>query len=209
MVRLEREIVDDLSKEAVAFRSTRLVDFNRADVTSLDGAFGKTTFALSQKDGGWSAGGQAILAGAGDDVESAILDAQSKGYLDDADAKALTSPVATVTVKTKAPPPWVVTLYARDGGAAAKVSGRPGAFAVDPALAGTLETAFQKAMSPPPTAAPTKPAQVSRARARCVPPPWSSTTWLTSSSSSTPRRAPTALRAWPVARACARRSRSR
>ena len=153
---VDREIVDDLSKEAVAFRTNRLVDFNRADVTSLDGTFGKTVIALTQKDGGWSAGGHAILAGAGDDVVSAILDAQSKGYLDEADAKALTSPTATVTVKTKAPPPWVVTLYARDGGAAAKVSGRPGAFAVDPALAGTLEAAFQRATSPPPTAAPTK-----------------------------------------------------
>jgi hypothetical protein len=64
--------------------------------------------------------------------------------------------VRAKVVFPKAPPPWVVTLYARDGGAAAKVSGRPGAFAVYPALAGTLETAFQKAMSPPPTAAPTK-----------------------------------------------------
>jgi Domain of unknown function (DUF4340) len=153
---VDREIVDDLSKEAVAFRSNRLVDFNRGDVTSLEGVFGKTTVALAQKDGGWSAGGHAVLAGAADDVVSAILDAQSKRYLDDADAKALTSPVATVTIKTKAPSHWVLTLYVRDNGAAAKVSGRPGAFGVDPGLAGALGTAFQKATSPPPTAAPTK-----------------------------------------------------
>jgi hypothetical protein len=36
------------------------------------------------------------------------------------------------------------------------VSGRPGAFSVDPGLAGELEAAFQKATAPPPTAAPTK-----------------------------------------------------
>jgi hypothetical protein len=156
---IDREIVDDLSKEAVAFRSSRLVDFNRTDATALDGVFGKTTYALVQKDGGWTAGGHAILAPAADDVESALLDAQSKGFLDEAEAKGLGPAEATVTVKTKAElkaEPWVLTLYPRSGGAAARVSGRPGAFAVDPGLAARLEDAFRKATSPPPTAAPTK-----------------------------------------------------
>jgi hypothetical protein len=151
---VEREIVDDLSKEAVAFRSTRLADFNRTDVTALEGVFRKATFALSQKDGGWTSEGS-ILAPAVDDVESAVLDAQSKGFLDEAEAKALGAPDATVTVKTKTQT-WVLTIHPRSDGAAAKVSGRTGAFAVEPALAGQLQDAFRKAASPPPTPAPTK-----------------------------------------------------
>ncbi len=152
---VDREIVDDLSKEAVAFRSTRLVDFNRTEVTAIEGVFGKTTFALSQKDGGWTSAGHAVLAPGVDDVESAILDAQSRGFLDETEAKALGAPDATVTVKTKAQT-WALTFYPRAGGAAAKVSGRTGAFAVDPALAIQLQDAFRKAASPPPTPAPTK-----------------------------------------------------
>jgi hypothetical protein len=154
---VDREIVDDLSKEAVAFRSSKLVDFNRTEVTSLEGIFGKTTYALAQKDGGWTLGGHAILAPSVDDLESAILDASSKGFLDEADAKALGAPDATVTVKSKTET-WILTIHPRADGAAAKVSGRPGAFAVDPALAGQLQEAFQKAATPPPTPKATMPA---------------------------------------------------
>jgi hypothetical protein len=160
---VDREIVDDLSKEAVAFRSTKLVDFNRSDATALEGVFGKTSYALTQKDGGWTSGGHAILAPAADDAETAILDAQSKGFLDETEAKALGPADATVTVKTKGPP-WVLTFHARSGGEAAKVSGRPGAFAVDPGLPGQLEDAFKKAVAPPPTAVPTKAPEPTRGK---------------------------------------------
>ena len=85
---MDREIVDDLSKEADSFRSTALVDFNRSDVTSLEGAFGPKKFVLTQKDGGWSMDGHPILAAAADDVETAVLDAKSRAFLDDAAAKA-------------------------------------------------------------------------------------------------------------------------
>ena len=101
-------------------------------------------------DGGWTTAGHPVLAPAVDDVESAILDASSKGFLDESDAKALGAPDATVTVKSKTET-WIVTIHPRAGGAAAKVSGRPGAFAIDPALTAQLQEAFQKAVTPPPT----------------------------------------------------------
>lgn len=155
---VEREIVDDLSKEVEAFRSGRLLDFNRGEVTSIQGVFGAASFLFTQKDGGWSSEGHAILAPAADDVASALVDAQSKGFLDEAAAKALATvpPEAAVTVKSKTGEPWVLTLFPRAGSAAAKVSGRPGAFAVDPGLAGQLQAAFRKATAPPPTPEPTK-----------------------------------------------------
>lgn len=149
---VDREIVDDLSKEAVAFRSAQLLDFNRSDVATLQGEFGKSSFALTQKDGGWSAVGHPILAGAADDVETAILGLKSKGFLNEVEAKGLAAPVATVTVKTKAGAPWTLSLHPHAGdGAAARVSSRPGGFLVDSSAAGQLEAAFRKAVVPSPT----------------------------------------------------------
>ena len=153
---VDREIMDDLSKETVAFRSSRLVDFNRSDVTALEGSFGNASFALTQKDGGWSAGGHTVLAAAADDLETAILNLKSTSFLDDADAKALPAPDATVTVKTKTGETWALHFHARAGGTAVTVSGRPGAYAVDSEVPGQLEAAFRKAAAPPPTPAPTK-----------------------------------------------------
>ena len=153
---VDREIMDDLSKETVAFRSRRLVDFNRSDVTALEGTFGAARFVLTQKDGGWSSDGHTILAAAADDLEGAILDLKSTAFLEEVEAKALPAADATVTVKTKAGETWVLTVHLRGGDAAIKVSGRPGAYGVDSAVAGRLEAAFRKAAAPPPTPAPTK-----------------------------------------------------
>lgn len=153
---VDREIVDDLSKEAEAFRSAQLLDFNRSDVATLQGAFGKASFALTQKDGGWSAEGRPILAGTADDVETAILGVKSKGFLDDGEANGLAAPAATVSVRTKTGASWTLSLHPHaGGGAAARVSSRPGGFVVDPAAAGQLEAAFRKAVAPPPSPAPT------------------------------------------------------
>lgn len=151
---IDPEIVDDLSREAVAFRSTQLLDFNRSDVATLEGGFGGASFVLTQKDGGWSAEGRPILAGAADDVETAILGLKSKGFLGEGEAKGLAAPVATVTVKTKTGVSWVLSLHPYTGGTAARVSSRPGGYRVEAAALGQLEAAFRKAVAPPP--APTK-----------------------------------------------------
>ncbi|MEP6994433.1 MAG: DUF4340 domain-containing protein [Acidobacteriota bacterium] len=156
---VDRDIVDDLSKEAVAFRSTRLVDFNRSDVTALEGSFGKATVALAQKDGGWLFEGHPVLAAAADDVESAILGVKSNGVLDDGEAKALPAPAATLSVKMKTGSPWSLTLHPYAGGTAAKVSSRPGGFRVDPATQSQLEAAFRKATVPPTPAPSPSPAK--------------------------------------------------
>ena len=65
---VERDIVDELSKEAEPFRSTTLVAFDRGEVAAVDARFGEESFALAQEAGGWSAGGRPVLAAAADDV---------------------------------------------------------------------------------------------------------------------------------------------
>lgn len=154
---VDRDVVDELSKEAEPFRSAALLAFNRGDVSSLEGSFGKDVFALAQKDGGWTAAGRPILAAAADDIDSTILGLKSKGYLDEADAKALGPPMTTVTVMGKAGSAWTLSLHPRGDEMAARVSSRPGGFLVDPAAPGQLEAAFRKAITVPTPKAAKKP----------------------------------------------------
>ena len=149
----DHDIVDELSKEAEAFRSRALLGFRRSDVAGIDAVFPKATYALAQKDGGWTAGGKPILAASADDVLTALLDLRSKDFLEESQAQGLGPAVATVTVRMTSGAPWVLTLSARGTESIARVTPRPGAFAVNPDTGEKLEAAFRKATSPPPTAA--------------------------------------------------------
>lgn len=152
---VDGEIAEELSKEAEAYRSTSVVAFNRGDVTAIESSFGSSTYALAQKDGGWTSQGKPVLAAAADDLLSAILDLKGKAFLEDAEAKALPTAVATITVRMKAGAPWTITLHPRTGVLAARVSSRPGALLLDKDAANTLEAAFKKAVVAP-TPVPTK-----------------------------------------------------
>jgi hypothetical protein len=141
-------IVEELSKEAEAFREPHLVKFDRAKATGLDGAFGADHVALSSgKDGGWSLGGKAVLAANVEDVLTAILDVKSRAFLDESEARALGArqPAATIKVVLSAGDPWEIKLYGEPGEPAASVSGRPGAFRLSSDVSGSLHAAFQKA----------------------------------------------------------------
>ena len=152
---VDGEIAEELSKEAEAYRSTSAVAFNRGDVTAVEASFGTDTFALAQKDGGWTSQGRPVLAASADDLLSAILDLKGKAFLEEAEVKGLPAAVATVTVRLKTGAPWTITLHPRTGALAARVSSRPGALLLDKGAASTLESAFQKAVLVP-TPAPTK-----------------------------------------------------
>lgn len=152
---VDGEIAEELSKEAEAYRSTSAVAFNRGDVTGVEASFGSSTFALAQKDGGWTSQGKPVLAASADDLLTAILDLKSKAFLEAAEAKSLPEAVATITVRLKAGAPWTITLHPRTGALAARVSSRPGALLLDRDAATTLEAAFKKAVIEP-TPVPTK-----------------------------------------------------
>ncbi len=153
-------VVEDLSREAEAFREPRLVRFDRGAVTQLDGAFAHESFSIARKDAGWSLAGRPLTATAVDDLLTALLDVRSKAFADDATARALVSrqPATTVTVKLSAGEPWVINLYSRGTETQATVSGRPGAFLLSADPVPGLEGAFQKAAAPPPATSPTVPA---------------------------------------------------
>lgn len=152
---VDREIVDELSKEAEPFRSTALVSFNRGDVTAVEGEFGPDKQALKQENGGWSSGGRPVLASAADDVLNAISSLKSRGFVDDAAAKALPPPTSTLVVRTKTGAPWTIALHPREGDGVATVSSRPGGFVVEADVAGKIQAELVKAITPP-TPGPTK-----------------------------------------------------
>jgi len=156
-------VVEDLSKEAEAFRETRLVRFDRGTVQAVEGILPRSKFSFERREGAWTLGGKALAAAALDDLLTALLDLKSKSFGDEARAKALSvrEPAVTVTVKLPSgaePPPWLVKLYSGGTQSEAIVSTRPGSFVLvgDPVPA--LEAAFQKAAAPPPTALPATPA---------------------------------------------------
>jgi hypothetical protein len=149
-------IVEDLSREAEAFREPRLVRFERSAVTQVDGAFASGSFSILRKDGGWSLAGRPLTAPSVDDLLTAILDLKSRTFADDTVARSLASreAAATVTVRLSAGDPWTIKLYPGGTEAHATVSGRPGAFLLAGEPVAPLEAAFQKAAAPPPPASP-------------------------------------------------------
>jgi hypothetical protein len=125
-------LVEDLSKEAVAFREPRLVRFDRAKVSAIDGTFGADKFSVQRKDAGWVSGGKPVPAATADDLMSAILDLKSRDFLEDGAAAALKArgPFASFTVHLAGTDVWTVSLYPARSDSQALVSGRPGAFFV-------------------------------------------------------------------------------
>ena len=144
---VERDVVDELSKEAEAFRGRSLIGFGRGDATGIDATFGKTSFALEQKQGGWSSGGRPVLAAAADDALGALLDLKSRGFVDETTMKALEPATATVTVRLKSGDPWVLSLHPGAAKTIARVSQRPGGFIIDRDAGQRLEGALKRAVA--------------------------------------------------------------
>jgi hypothetical protein len=151
---VDRDIVDELSKEAEAFRSRTLLGLRRGEVVGVEAAFPKGSYVLVQKDGGWTSNGKSILAAGADDVLTALLDLKARDFVDEGQAKALGLPTATVTVRSKTGTPWVLSLHPRGGDVVARAGPRPGGFQVDHEAPEKLEGAFRKASAPAPTPKP-------------------------------------------------------
>jgi uncharacterized protein DUF4340 len=154
-------ILEELSKEAVGFRDRRLVRFERSAVSGVDARFGGTRRSFVRREAGWSIEGRPLLAAAADDLLTAIADAESAGFLDEAVGKALSArpPETEITVRLASGPPWKIALYPHASELAATVSGRPGAFRVSRETANRIRTAIDKAATTPaaPTPASTPP----------------------------------------------------
>ncbi len=144
-------LVEDLSKEATAFRDKRLVRFERSDVSGIEATVGSKRWSFARMQAGWSVDGRALLASAADDLMSAILDVESKSFLEGAPAKAFAgrTPESAVVVRLSGGQSWTIALHPYRGDFAATVSRRPGALAVPREAADRLREAIEKAAAPP------------------------------------------------------------
>jgi hypothetical protein len=143
-------IIEDLSKEATAFRDRRLVRFERGEVAGIETADGPKRHSFARKQAGWSLDGRTLLASAADDLMTAILDVESKSILDDAGAASIAGRPAdwTVDVRMSAGPGWSLKLVPLRGDVAVTVSRRPGAFTISREAADRLRSAIEKAAAP-------------------------------------------------------------
>ncbi|HEU5251539.1 MAG TPA: DUF4340 domain-containing protein [Thermoanaerobaculia bacterium] len=153
--------VDDLSKEAVAFRDRKLVRFERSDVQGIAASVGTKHRAFSRQQAGWSLDGRAILASAADDLMTSILDLESSSFLDDRSSKALAARPAEMELEVRLSTggSWRIALSPYRGEYAATVSRRPEAFSIGRDKVENLRDAIEKAAAAPavtPSATPTR-----------------------------------------------------
>jgi Domain of unknown function (DUF4340) len=156
---VDNSIVDDLSREAEAFRETHVVRFERGDATGITAEFGQGKYDFHKAGSGWQAAGKAVNSSAADDLLSAILDIQSKEFLDRrATAAAGKRPViGTITAELPKEKKWTLTFHGDGSGTAVVVvSGRPDAMRVDASAVSRLETALKKALPTSPAKVPPK-----------------------------------------------------
>lgn len=158
-------ILEELSKEAVGFRDRRLVRFERSAVAGVDARVGRTRHSFVRNQAGWSVDGRALIASAADDLLTAIADAESTGFLDDTQAKAVAArqPESEIVVRLGSGTPWKIAIHPLGAERAAAVSGRPGGLRVGEEAVGRLEAAIQKAAAAP---APVTPRATPTASAR-------------------------------------------
>ena len=130
---VEREIVDELSKEAEPFRSTALVAFDRGDVAGgrcpvrrrvLRPAQEARRLVRGRPAGPRRVGGRRSAGARGPQEPERSSTRRS--------AKALDPATATVAIKNKGQkvPAWTIAFHPRATDMVARVSGRPGGFAV-------------------------------------------------------------------------------
>lgn len=152
---LHNAIVDELSKEAIAFRDAHLVVPDRSAISGLDGEFGEARFAFAKSGAAWTAAGKPMATGAADDAVTALLDLKSKSFLDETDAIRLRALAPAATIRLTDPPDsWEVKLYTVRSDIQALVARRPGAFLMPPDTLTRLLEAFKKAAASQPPPAP-------------------------------------------------------
>jgi hypothetical protein len=108
---------------------------------------GPKRHTFSRQKAGWSADGRTLLASAADDLMTAVLDVESKSFLEAVSSQALASRPADVEVAVQLPAgqSWKISFHAYRGDFAAIVSRRPGAFAVARDAVDRLREAIEKA----------------------------------------------------------------
>ena len=157
---LEATLTDELSKEADAYRETKVARFEAQNVRQVEWKTGGTGRSFSKDGTEWKEAGRTVPAQAVEDVLTAIAALDGKDFLGEAATRALEAQPETSSWKISLATGESVSASVRPespGRAAVKVSDRPSALLVP---SGDLEKvlAAEKKVpaAPPPPAAPKK-----------------------------------------------------
>ncbi len=153
---IEATLTDELSKEADAYRETKVARFDAPSVRRVEWRVGDSKRALSRDGSDWKEDGKVIPTPAVDDVLTAIASLDAKDFLAEAATRALESKPDTASWKIGTSATDSISVLVRPespGRVALKVADRPGALLVQSADLEKVVEAMKKvpagAASPP------------------------------------------------------------
>ncbi len=155
---IEATLTDELSKEADAYRETKVARFETPAVRQLDFKTGETSRSVRKDGAEWKEGGKTIPAQAVEDVLTAIAALDAKDFLAEAATRGLASQPETASWKIGLTTGETISAAVRPetpGRVAVEVSGRPAALLVPSADIEKVVAAEKKvpaAAAPPPPA---------------------------------------------------------
>ncbi len=158
---LDSSITEELSKEADAYRESKLVRYESGDVKGITFSSEGRTRAITRDGPDWVESGKTLPASGVEDVLTAVSALAAKDFLSaDESAAAQANPeTANLKLDLKSGDPWTISFRPyRDKQLAAKVGGRPSLIAVDSADFDRLTAQLRKLApaAPPAKATPKK-----------------------------------------------------
>ena len=130
---IDATLTDELSKEADAYRETKVARFETPDVRELDWKTGEASRSIRKDGTEWKEGAKTIPAPAVEDVLTAIASLDAKDFLAEAATRRLESQPETASWKIALVSGGTISAAARPespGRVAVEVSGRPSALLV-------------------------------------------------------------------------------
>lgn len=155
---IDSSITDELSREADAYRETKLVRFESGDVQTLAVTFGGKARTIVRSGPDWTESGKTVPATGVEDVLTAIAALTGKDFLSTQETAPAESQAEIANLKIEGKPgqSWAVSFRPfQDKRLAAKVTGRPAALAVEAADLDRVTDALKK-ISPQAPPAPKK-----------------------------------------------------
>jgi Domain of unknown function (DUF4340) len=162
---MDATLTDELSKEADAYRETKVARFEAPSVRELEWKSGETSRSLKKDGSDWKEGGKTIPATAVDDVLSAIASLDAKDFLGAPATRDLESRTETASWKVGLASGGSISVSVRPespGRVAAKVSDRPEALLLPSGDLDKVVAAVKRlpaATAPPAPSSPKKPSR--------------------------------------------------
>ena len=160
---IESSITDELSKEADAYRETKVARFENSAVASMTATLDGKTRTFSRKGPDWKEGEKSLPTSSVEDVLTALASIEGKDFLSSSEFDGIRSHPEPLQMTIEQPEKSPISLSFRPVDSkrvAAKAADRPEALSIDSPSLERLTAAIRKipAGTPPPPPAPPAPA---------------------------------------------------